>query len=51
MHVKSLMELPTAIKGAVSKDVRNKIIAAVKFAKTIDQDKKSRIIAALEGTQ
>ena len=49
--IKSLMELPAAIKGAVSPDVRNQIVAAVKFAKTIDKDKKSRIIAALEGTQ
>ena len=45
--IKSLMELPAAIKGAVSPDVRNQIVAAVKFAKTIDKDKKSRIIAAL----
>lgn len=47
--IKSLMELPTAIKGTVSPDVRNQIVAAVKFAKTIDKDKKNRIIAALEG--
>jgi hypothetical protein len=47
--IKSLMALPTAIKGTVSSDVRNQIVAAVKFAKTIDKDKKNRIIAALEG--
>jgi len=43
------MELPAAINGTVSSDVRNQIVAAVKHAKTIDKDKKSRIIAALEG--
>jgi len=46
--IKCLMTDPTAIKGTVSPDVRNQIVAAVKFAKTIDKDKKSRIIAALE---
>lgn len=47
--IKSLMTDPSAIKGAVSPDVRNQIVAAVKFAKTIDKDRKNRIIAALEG--
>lgn len=46
--IKSLMADPSGIKGAVSPDVRGQIAAAVKFAKTIDKDKKSRIIAALE---
>ena len=46
--IKSLMNEPSAIKGAVSPDVRSQIVAAVKFAKTIDKDKKNRIIAALE---
>lgn len=46
--IKSLMADPSAIKGAVSPDVRSQIVAAVKFAKTIDKDKKNRIIAALE---
>lgn len=45
--IKTLMGDPSAIKGEVSPDVRSQIIAAVKFAKTIDKDKKNRIIAAL----
>ena len=47
--IKSLMGNPAGIKGNVSPDVREQIAAAVKFAKTIDKDKKNRIIAALEG--
>lgn len=47
--LKALMADPNGIKGEVSADVRNQIVAAVKFAKTIEKDKKSRIIAALEG--
>ena len=47
--IKSLMANPAGIKGEVSPDVRSQIAAAVKFAKTIEKDKKSRIIAALEG--
>lgn len=47
--IKSLMGNPAGIKGKVSPDVRGQIAAAVKFAKTIDKDKKNRIIAALEG--
>ena len=46
--IKTLMGDPSAIKGKMSPDVRSQIIAAVKFAKTIDKDKKNRIIAALE---
>ena len=46
--IKSLMVNPAGIKGEVSLDVRNQIVADVKFAKTIDRDKKNRIIAALE---
>lgn len=45
--IKSLMADPAGIKGEVSSDVRGQIVAAVKFAKTIDKDKKNRIIAAL----
>jgi alkyl hydroperoxide reductase subunit AhpC len=48
--IKSLMVDPSAIKGEVSPDVRTQIVAAVKFAKTIEKDKKNRIIAALENT-
>ena len=48
--IKTLMGDPSAIKGKVSPDARSQIIAAVKFAKTIDRDKKNRIIAALKGT-
>ncbi|MDO8813509.1 MAG: hypothetical protein Q7J38_15995 [Gallionella sp.] len=47
--IKTLMGDPSAIKGKVSPDIRSQIIAAVKFAKTIDKDKKNRIIAALGG--
>jgi hypothetical protein len=46
--IRELMSKPEAIKGNISSDVRNQIVAAVKFAKTIEKDKKSRIIAALE---
>lgn len=45
--IKSLMTDPAGIKGNVSNRVREQITAAVKFAKTIDKDKKNRIIAAL----
>ena len=45
--IKALVADPSAIKGAISLDVRTQIIAAVKFAKTLDNDKKTRIIAAL----
>jgi hypothetical protein len=44
--IKALMADPAGIKGEVSSDVRAQIIAAVKFAKTIEKDKKNRIIAA-----
>lgn len=46
--IKDLLGAPENIKGDISADVRNQIVAAVKFAKTIEKDKKSRIIAALE---
>lgn len=46
--IKCLMADPSGIKGEVSSDVRSQIVAAVKFAKTIEKDKKNRIIAALE---
>lgn len=46
--IRSLMADPDGIKGEVSAGVRSQIVAAVKFAKTIEKDKKSRIIAALE---
>ena len=45
--IKTLMANPSTIKGEVSPDAHNQIVAAVKFAKTIDQDKKNRIIAAM----
>ena len=45
--IKTLMGDPSAIKGEVSPNVRSQIIAAVKFAKTIDNEKKNRIISAL----
>lgn len=46
--IRELVSKPEAIKGNISSDVRIQILAAVKFAKTIEKDKKSRIIAALE---
>lgn len=46
--IKELMADPDGIKGEVSAEVRSQIVAAVKFAKTIEKDKKNRIIAALE---
>lgn len=46
--IKALVSDPSSIKGTISPDVRAQIIAAVKFAKTLDNDKKKRIIAALE---
>lgn len=45
--IKSLMADPDGIKGEISADVRSQIAAAVKFAKTIEKDKKNRIIAAM----
>lgn len=48
--IKALMAEPDGIKGKISDDVRNQIAAAVKFAKTIEKDKKNRIIAALESS-
>ena len=45
--IKALMADPVGIKGKVSDDVRSQIVAAVKFAKTIEKDKKNRIIAAM----
>lgn len=47
--IKCLMADLNGIKGEVSAEVRSQIAAAVKFAKTIEKDKKNRIIAALEG--
>lgn len=46
--IKALMADPSAIKGEISPDVRAQVVAAVKFAKTLDKDKKNRIIAALD---
>lgn len=48
--IQALMADPSCIKGDISPDVRSQIVAAVKFAKTLDKDKKSRIIAALDLT-
>lgn len=45
--IQVLVADPSAIKGEISSDVRAQIVAAVKFAKTLDKDKKNRIIAAL----
>lgn len=45
--IQALMADPAGIKGEISEEVRSHILVAVKFAKTIENDKKSRIIAAL----
>ncbi|MGV8935302.1 MAG: hypothetical protein ACOH1I_11790 [Gallionellaceae bacterium] len=45
--IKNLIDNPAGIKGNISIDVRSQIVAAVKFAKTIENDKKTRIIAAM----
>ncbi len=46
--IRALIADPSGIKGDISPDVRSQIVAAVKFAKTLDKDKKDRIIAALD---
>jgi len=46
--IKALVADPSSIKGAISPDVRAQVVAAVKFAKTLDNDKKKRIIASLD---
>lgn len=46
--IHELMENLAGIQGEISEEVRSQIIAAVKFAKTIETDKKNRIIAALD---
>ncbi len=45
--IRELIQNPSSIKGKISLDVRSRIIAAVKSAKTIDKDKKNRIVGAL----
>lgn len=45
--IKELIADPNGIKGEVSANVHSQIVAAVKFAKTIEKDKKNRIIAAI----
>ena len=47
--VQALLADMSGLKGDVSAGVRSRIIEAVKVAKTIDRDKKSRIIVELEG--
>ena len=46
--IKNLIDNPAGIKGNVTANVRSQIVAAVKFARTIKNDKKNRIIAAME---
>jgi hypothetical protein len=46
--IKALMADPSSVKGEISTDVREQIMAAVKIAKTIDKDKKNQIISSLE---
>ncbi len=46
--IRALLADPAAIKGEISTDVREQIMAAVKIAKTIGKDKKNRIISSLE---
>ncbi|HEY5993955.1 MAG TPA: hypothetical protein VIU46_05055 [Gallionellaceae bacterium] len=45
--IRALMADPLEVKGEISDDVRAQILAAVKLAKTIDTEKKGKIIAAL----
>lgn len=45
--IKALMADPSSIKGVISSVVQDQVIAAVKVAKTLDKDKKSRIISSL----
>lgn len=45
--IKSLMTDPSGIKGEVSSETKERIKIAVKLAKTIDNDKKNRIISSL----
>ena len=46
--IRALMVDPSSIKGIISPSIRDHIKSAVKIAKTIDKDKKTRIISALE---
>jgi hypothetical protein len=46
--IKALVADPSSIKGTISSDVRAQVVAAVKFAKTLDNDKKKRIIESLD---
>jgi hypothetical protein len=46
--IRALMVDPLSIKGIISPSIRDHIKSAVKIAKTIDKDKKTRIISALE---
>lgn len=45
--IKAMMADPEGIKGDISADVRSQIVAAVKFARTIEKDKKNHIITAM----
>jgi len=47
--VQALLADMSGLKGEISTDVRSHIVEAVKAAKTIDRDKKVRIITELEG--
>jgi len=47
--VHALLADMSGLKGDISAGVRARIIEAVKVARTIDRDKKSRIIVELEG--
>lgn len=46
--IRALMDDPLEVKGEISDDVRAQILAAVKIAKTIDKEKKNKIIAGLD---
>jgi hypothetical protein len=45
--IQALVADPSSIQGEISPEVREQILVAVKFAKTLDKDKKNRIISAL----
>lgn len=46
--IRELMARLDCIKGAISSEVRDQILAAVKFAKTLTPMEKSRILASLD---
>ena len=46
--IKNLIDNPAGIKGNVTPNVCSQIVAALKFARTMENDKKNHIITAME---